>query len=173
MKGFAVAVTVLLSLLGVGARADAGGEPADRVIQRNGVKIDAPTSWRWIERGDGGIVDPTTVLVAGSPGVKPLRHAACQIAAYHLPPTGAVVVVVRWRTGTSGGGQPPGGRAPLATLTRVRRSSFECFAGRGAAALLALGGHAYQVNLMVGDRATPRSIRQALAAARSFRLSTS
>jgi hypothetical protein len=171
LRGFALPLALLLSLLGLGARADASSKGGDGVIARMGVKLDAPRSWGMIERGDAGIVDPTTVLVAGSPGVRPLLHAGCQIAAYRVPASGAVVVVVRWRTVTSGGGRPPVGRAPLKTLTRVRRPSFECFEGRGAAAQLSLGGHAYQVNVMVGDRATPRSIRQALSVARSFRLS--
>jgi hypothetical protein len=170
MRRFAVAMILALFVIGVGSQASAANQAVERVIERNGVKLDAPQSWRLVTRGDAGVVDPTTVLVAGSPGVKPLLNAGCEIAAYHVPPTGAVVVVVRWRTVTSGGGRPPVGRAPLKALTRVRRPSFECFAGRGATAQLALDGHAYQVNVMVGDRATARSIRQALAAARSFRL---
>jgi hypothetical protein len=52
----------------------------------------------------------------------------------------------------------------------VRRPSFECFNGRGAAADLVLAGRAYQVNVMVGDQATPRVIEQALAVGRSFAL---
>jgi hypothetical protein len=141
------------------------------VIARAGVKLEVPPSWGLVARGDEGISDPTTVLVMGSPGVRPLRHASCQIAAYHVPTNGAVVIVVRWRTATSGGGRPVVGYAPLKRLTKVARPSFECFAGRGAVAQLAVGGHAYQVNVLVGDRATPGLIRQALSVARSFRLS--
>jgi len=62
------------------------------------------------------------------------------------------------------------GRWPLGKLTSVRRSSFECFAGRGAAASLALSGKAYQVNVMVGDSASAENIAQALTVGRSFRL---
>jgi hypothetical protein len=171
LRGFALPLALLLSLLVLGAGADASSKGGDGVIARMGVKLDAPRAWGLIERGDAGIVDPTAVLVAGSPGVRPLLNASCQVAAYHVPPSGAVVVVLRWRTVTSGGGRPPVGRAPLKALTRVRRPNFECFEGRGAAAQLFLADHAYQVNVMVGDRATPGSIRQALAVARSFGLS--
>jgi hypothetical protein len=171
LGGFALLLTLPLSLLGLGARAYASSEGSDGVIARNGVKLDAPRSWGLIARGDAGILDPTTVLVVGSPGVRPLANSGCQIAAYRVPPTGAVVVVVRWRTNTSGGGHPRLGRAPLKTLTHVTRPSFECFAGRGAEAQLALGGHAYQLNVMVGDRARRATIDQALATARSFRRS--
>jgi hypothetical protein len=62
------------------------------------------------------------------------------------------------------------GRWPLGKLTSVSRPSFECFAGRGAAGSLTLGGKAYQVNVMVGDSASVRDIEQALAVGRSFRL---
>jgi hypothetical protein len=52
----------------------------------------------------------------------------------------------------------------------VRRPSFECFDGRGAAVELGLQGHAYQVNVLVGDRASPRRVADALRVARSFDL---
>jgi hypothetical protein len=80
------------------------------------------------------------------------------------------VVVVGWKTATSGGGHLKPGRAPLAALRSVRRPSFECFNGRGAAAQVALGGRAYQINVMVGDGATTRDIADALAVVRSFNL---
>jgi hypothetical protein len=172
LRGSALSLALLLPLLGLGTRADASSEGSEAVIARNGVKLDAPRSWGLIARGDAGTIDPTTVLVAGSRGVEPLPNARCQVAAYHVPSTGAVVVVVRWRTVTSGRGRPLAGRAPLKTLTHVTRPSFECFAGRGAEAQLALGGHSYQVNVMVGDRATTGAIQQALAVARSFGLGT-
>ena len=52
----------------------------------------------------------------------------------------------------------------------MRRPSFECFTGRGAAAQVALGGRAYQINVMVGDKASKRRVAAALAVARSFDL---
>jgi hypothetical protein len=170
LAGLALSSALVLSPVGLGAGADASSKGGDRVIAHMGVKVEAPGAWGLIARGDAGIVDPTTVLVAGSPGVRPLPDPTCQVAGYRVPPFGAVVVVLRWRTITSGGGQPRVGRAPLKMLTRVTRGSFECFAGRGTEAQLALAGHAYQVNVMVGDRAAAATIRRALAVARSFRL---
>jgi hypothetical protein len=110
------------------------------------------------------------VLVVGTSGVVPDPRVPCPIAAYRIPPAGAVVVVVRWRTRTSGGGTMGSGRGPLAGLRSVRRPSFECFSGRGASVSLALGPHAYQVNVLVGDRAPPRAVAAALAVGRSFDL---
>jgi hypothetical protein len=45
---------------------------------------------------------------------------------------------------------------------------FECYAGRGAAAQVHLRGIDYQVNVMVGDRASSSRIADALRVARSF-----
>ena len=140
-------------------------------ITDNGVRVTAPSAWHAVPYlGESSLTDPRTVLVVGTKGVTPSLTSGCQIAAYTVPAEGAVVVVVRWRTLTSGGGAPTTGRSPLKTLTRVSRPSFECFKGRGAAAQLALRGKTYQVNVMVGDRATPRTVSQALAVARSFNL---
>jgi hypothetical protein len=76
-----------------------------------------------------------------------------------------VVVVLRWA-----GRAPewlPTDRAALDDL-RLRRPYFECFEGRGAGTQLAIRGRAYQVNVMAGDRATPRTVANALAVARSL-----
>jgi hypothetical protein len=113
--------------------------------------------------------DPRTLLVVGTTRVVP-KPTQCQIAAYRVPAQGAVVVVVGWKTATSGGGRMKPGRGPLKELTSVKRPSFECFPGRGAAASLVLGGKAYQVNVMVGNSTSAQHVAQALAAARSFRL---
>ena len=51
---------------------------------------------------------------------------------------------------------------------RLKRPLFECFDGRGAVAQIVIRDRAYQVNVMVGDRATRETIADALAAARSF-----
>jgi hypothetical protein len=90
------------------------------------------------------------------------------MAAYYGPADGAVVVIVRWKTATSGRQIKPG-RQPLKAMTSVGRRSFEC-SPEGAASSLVLGGKAYQVNLMVGNHAANERIAQALAAARSFHL---
>jgi hypothetical protein len=171
MRSLGVMGWVLLALAGIGEAALGSSSAAASVIRRGGVEVKAPGAWRLImPAGEASFTDPKTVLVAGSPGVTASLTSSCQVAAYRLPADGAVVVIVRWRTVTSGGGRPPTGRAPLKSLTRVSRPSFECFNGRGAAAQLALRGHAYQVNVMVGDRASIRRIEQALAVARSFNL---
>ncbi len=141
-----------------------------RVISSEGVQVIAPTGWSRVKPADpGNITDPQTVLVAGTRGVRP-SDSGCQLTKYHVPPTGAVVVIVQWKTRTSGGGSLTPGRAPLKRLTRVRWKIFECTSGRGAVAQLALGDHAYQVNVLVGDRASRPRVQAALAVARSFDL---
>jgi hypothetical protein len=162
---------VLLVLSGMGEAAFGSSVAGASVIRRGGVEVGSPGSWRLIvPAGEASFTDPKTVLVVGSPGVTASLTSSCQIAAYRLPADGAVVGIVGWRTFTSGGGRPPTGRASLKSLTHVSRPSFECFRGRGAVAQLSLSGHAYQVNVMVGDRASPARVRQALAVARSFNL---
>jgi|SRR5579884_3704382 len=142
-----------------------------RTITANGVRFDVPAGWHRIHAAPAGpVVDPRTLLVVGTVGVRP-RVSRCQIAAYRIPAAGAVVVVVGWSSIADGGdGHLKPGRAPLERLRGVRRPSFECFPGRGAAAQVVLGGKPYQVNVMVGDRASGHTIVQALAVARSFRL---
>jgi hypothetical protein len=139
-------------------------------IRAHGVGLTVPRGWhRVASAGDGPVTDPRTLLVVGTAGARP-APTQCQIAAYRVPVRGAVIVVVGWKTATSGGGRTKPGRWPLAELTSVRRPSFECFAGRGAAASLVLGGRAYQVNVMVGNAASAREIAEALTLGRSFRL---
>jgi hypothetical protein len=152
----------------LGSAAHAG--PAWRTVVASGVSVRVPPGWQPVDKaGDGPVVDPRTVLVVGSRGVRP-RPSACQIAAYRIPPHGAAVIVVRWRTETSGGARPPRSREPLRRIA-LHRSGFECWPGhRGGAAAVALGGHAYQVNVLVGDLASRRKLRDALAVARSFAL---
>lgn len=110
-----------------------------RTVRAHGVALTMPPGWHRVAIEPAGpITDPLTLLVVGTAGVEPkLRH--CQIAAYRIPAHAAVVVVVGWKTATSGGGRMKPGRGPLKALTSVRRPSFECFAGRGAAASLAIG----------------------------------
>jgi len=97
------------------------------------------------------------------------RASQCQIASYHLPPTGAVVVVVGWmKLALSGAEGQKQGRWPLTAMVAVHRRVFECFAGRGAVAILVLANKAYQVNVMVGDRASKHQVADALAVGRSF-----
>ena len=141
-----------------------------RIVSAGGVRVVVPVGWQQIEAsGDGNVVDPRTLLVVGTKGVRP-RPSLCQIAAYRVQPRGSVVVIVGWKTATSGGGAPTPGRDALERLRSVRRPSFECFAGRGAVAQVLLGGKAYQVSVMVGDLASRRRVAEALAVGRSFAL---
>ena len=143
---------------------------ATRPVEARGVQVTVPDNWlRVASAGDGAVTDPRTLLVVGTAGVR-ARPTQCQIAAYRVPATGAVVVIVGWRTATSGGGNLQPGRWPLKALTSVKRPSFVCYAGRGASASLVLGGKAYQVNVMVGDKASREQVATALAVARSLRL---
>jgi hypothetical protein len=142
-----------------------------QVISAHGVRFVVPRGWQRIEAAPAGsVTDPRTLLVVGTAGVRP-RTSQCQIAAYRIPAAGAVVVVVGWRSIVTAGGAPwKPGRAPLEKLVSVHRPSFECFSGRGAVADVLLHGKPYQVNVMVGDRASKQSVAKALAVARSFDL---
>jgi hypothetical protein len=154
------------AVVGLCAIALATGGTGRREIAAHGVRVAVPPGWHRVQPSVER-VDPRTLLVVGTTGVAP-RASACQIAAYGIPPRGAAVVIVGWRTATSGGGRLEPGRAPLRKLTAVRRPSFECFKGRGAAAQLVLAGKAYQVNVLVGNRASPRRVKEALSVGRSF-----
>ncbi len=158
-----VSVVLVLAFTAV-AHGGGGGQTA----RAHGVALTMPTGWHRVA-STNDLPDPRTLLVVGTAGVVPMA-TECQIAAYRVPTHGAVVVVVGWRTATSGGGQMKPGRWPLKTMTSVKRRTFECFGGRGAAASLALGGRAYQVNVMVGNSTSTQHIAQALAVGRSFRL---
>jgi hypothetical protein len=143
----------------------------ERIISSDGVRVVVPPGWQRVHVArPGPVSDPRTLLVVGTAGVRP-RAFHCELAAYSLPPSGAVVVVVGWKSPASAGGGPwKRGRAPLKSLTAVRQPSFECFAGRGASSDVLLGGRPYGVNVMVGDRASETRVQEALAVARSFDL---
>jgi hypothetical protein len=161
-------IALFIVSVAVGALA-LGAATGWRTIAANGVKVTVPSGWQRVKPADAGsVIDPRTVLVVGTSGVRP-RSSRCQIAAYRIPPDGAVIVVVRWRSQESSGGRSPRSREPLRKIV-IRRPSFECFSGRGGVAQLTLGGHPYQVNVMVGDAASTRRIRETLAVARSFDL---
>lgn len=177
VRGFVVLISVALAFAAAvdaadGIAVDAAAPPGSRVLKSHGIGLTIPAGWTGVPAASAGpVVDPKTLLVVGTPGVRP-RASLCQIAAYRIPASGGVVVVVGWtsleHSGASGAHE---GREPLEKLVRVRRPSFECFNGRGAAADLVLAGTAYQVNVMVGARASSRVIEQALAVGRSFNLS--
>jgi hypothetical protein len=111
----------------------AAASSACRVLPAHGVRLAVPTGLeRVLSAGDGPAIDPKTLLVVGTSGVHP-RSSQCQVASYSIPPAGAVVVIVGWKTATSASGDLKPGRAPLASLRSVRRPSFECFNRRGRA----------------------------------------
>jgi hypothetical protein len=83
---------------------------------------------------------------------------------HRIAPAG---VIVGWK---GANGDTGVGTKELARLRAVKRSVFQCFKGRGAAATVVLRQCEYQVNVMVGDRATKRRIGEALDVARSFAL---
>ena len=162
-------IPVLLAAIGFASLAAGCG--SERSISSHGVRLVVPRIWHRIEPATGGsVTDPQTLLVVGTAGVRPLA-STCEIATYDLPPAGAVVVVVGWKSIATAGGAPwKPGRAPLKNLRAVHRPSFECFSGRGAVADVLLAGKPYQVNVMVGERASKPRVAEALAVARSFDL---
>jgi hypothetical protein len=159
------AVASVVLALALTSVANGGG---GRTLRARGVALTVPNGWHRVASANDR-PDPRTLLVVGTAGVMP-KSSRCQVAAYRVPAQGAVVVVVGWKTATSGGGRMKPGNWPLKTLKSVKRPSFECFAGRGASASLALAGKAYQVNVMVGGSTSAQHIAEALAVGRSFRL---
>jgi len=159
VRASALGLVVALAIVTTAAAA------SEAILRANGVAVRAPAGWDLVTPADAGPVpDPRTVLVAGTDGAAP-RRSECQVAAYRVPADGAVVVVLRWA-----GKAPesfPTDRDALTDL-RLRREYFECFDGRGVAVQIAIRGRAYQVNLMVGDRATVKDVEQAFAVVRSF-----
>jgi hypothetical protein len=177
-----VGVGVLVVALALAAHSNRGADspspggastPHPRTISSHGVHLVVPSGWESVKpASDAPVTDPRTLLVVGTHGVQ-AEASQCQIAVYHVPPTGAVVVVVGWTSAAAGGGSLNTGRGPLDKLVAVHRPGFECFEGRGAAAQVRLGGTDYQVNVMVGDRASRQQVSAALAVARSFDLNQS
>jgi hypothetical protein len=152
----------LLAILAVLGAVGVGG-----AVSANGVQVWAPSGWhRVATAGDGPVTDPRTLLVVGTAGVRP-HLTQCQIAAYRVPPEGAVVVIVGWKGANGDTGL---GTKELVRLTTVKRGMSECFKGRSASATVVLGQREYQVSVMVGDRASKRRIGEALDVARSFAL---
>ena len=132
-------------------------------VRAHGIQLTVPAGWHRVQAAsDRPVTDPLTQLVVGTNGVRAHR-SQCQIAAYRVPPAGAVVVVIAWRHGEASPHD-----VGLARLTSVHKPSFECFAGRGTAAAVTLRGRLYQVNVMVGDRASEGLIAEALAVGRSL-----
>jgi hypothetical protein len=155
------AAALVVVLAGVGAaQAD-----TDRAIVAGGIGVRVTGDWARVPAADtGSETDPRTLLVVGTRGVAP-RTTSCQVSSYRIPADGAAVVVIGWR-GIAPDGLPRD-RSELLEM-RLKRPMFECFDGRGAVAQIVVKGRAYQVNVLVGDRATRDAVAGALAVARSF-----
>jgi hypothetical protein len=152
------------SIAVVGVVASAASAALGDTARGGGVELELPAGWEKVAPLRATPVgDPQTLLVIGTEGV---RAAAgdCLVSSYRVPANGAVVVVIGWRdsVGTSG-------FLPLSGM-KLRRGTFECFAGRGAVAQVTRRGRDFQLNVMVGDRATAETAQAALDAARSFGL---
>lgn len=126
-----------------------------------GVELDLPAGWAKVvpNRAPAGS-EPQTLLVIGTEGVRAVE-SACLVSSYRVPSNGAVVVVIGWHdsVGTS--------ILPFSAM-KLRRGTFECFAGRGAVAQVTRRNRDFQINVMVGDRASADTVEAALEAARSF-----
>jgi len=142
--------------------ASAGAATLENARGWGGVELGLPSGWEKVSRPPHAATgDPQTLLVIGTQGVRPVE-SDCLVSSYRVPSDGAVVVVIGWRDSSG-----VSGIQPLSGL-KLRRGTFECFAGRGGFAQVTRRNRDFQVNVMVGDRATPEAIEDALAAARSF-----
>jgi len=165
-----IALLVAFGMLAVAATVAVAAADG-RVVAGHGVQLTVALGWNRVQAAsDGPVTDPRTLLVVGTAQVR-AKETQCQIAAYGIPADGAIVVVVGWRSlKYSGGENAKPGYALLKKLSMVRKPSFECFRGRGAAADVVIHGTAYQVNVLVGDRASESRVAEALAIGRSFKV---
>jgi hypothetical protein len=133
-------------------------------VRGGGVELGLPADWAKVPPAKASTAgDPQTLLVVGTDGVR-ATESDCLVSSYRVPATGAVVVVIGWRDAVGNSGF-----LPLSAL-RLRRGTFECFAGRGAVAQVTRRNRDFQINVMVGDRASAETVEDALATARSFAL---
>jgi hypothetical protein len=153
------AVVAALAVCGAAWASNGSG-----LLEVSGVSIRVPDGWSRTAAAVDAVTDPRTLLVVGTEGVQ-ARRSSCQVSAYKVPADGAAVVVIGWRGKATAAISRD--RAVLGAL-RLRRPYFECWAGRGASAQIALHERAYQVNVLVGDQASPEVVADALRAARSF-----
>jgi hypothetical protein len=134
---------------------------ADEAARGGGAQLVLPAGWAKLTPATDPVDDPRTLLVIGTEGARAIE-TPCQVSSYRVPADGAVVVVIGWKDSVGGASF-----LPLSAL-KLRRGTFECFAGRGAVARVTRRERDFQVNVMVGDRAEPETIADALEAARSF-----
>ena len=154
----ATAAVLAAAFVGSGAVAAVGD-----LARAGGVQLDLPDGWSKVAAAADTRTDPRTLLVIGTDGVKPIT-SDCQVSSYRVPADGAVVVVIGWRDSVGAS------YLPLSAM-RLRRGTFECFAGRGAVGRITRRDHDFQVNVLVGDRASDATVATALDAARSLGVS--
>jgi hypothetical protein len=152
------AATACVALVASGAFAAVGD-----LARANGVQLSLPDGWSKVTPATDTRADPRTLLVIGTDGVKPIT-SDCQVSSYRVPVDGAVVVVIGWRDSVGAS------YLPLSAM-RLRRGTFECFAGRGAVGRITRRDRDFQVNVLIGDHASDATVETALEAARSLGVS--
>ena len=158
------ATPLVLLAIGLAAAlvASAAGAVGD-AARGGGVQLTLPDGWAKVVSRDTRVDDPRTLLVVGTDGVKAV-DSDCQVSAYRVPADGAVVVVIGWRDSVG-----ETNILPISTM-KLRRGTFDCFAGRGAVGRVTRRDRDFQLNVMVGDRASAATIDAAFDAVKSFTL---
>ena len=153
------AIAATFTALAVSVAHAAAGE----AVRGGGVQLTLPAGWAKLVPARDRVDEPRTLLVVGTDGSRAIE-SECQVSSYRVPADGAVVVVIGWRDSVGSGSF-----LPLSAL-KLRRGTFECFAGRGAVARVTRRERDFQVNVMVGDKADAATVAAALETARSFTL---
>jgi hypothetical protein len=153
--------TVAVAALVASAAVAATGDTA----RAWGIQLTLPDGWSKVApAAETRTTDPRTMLVIGTDGVRAM-DSDCQVSSYKVPADGAAVIVIGWRTSV-------GASFPPLSAMKMRRGTFDCFAGRGAFARVTRGDRDFQVNVLAGDRASNATVEDALAAARSLALAS-
>ena len=158
------ATPLVLLAIGLAAAlvASAAGAVGD-AARGGGVQLTLPDGWAKVVSRDTRVDDPRTLLVIGTDGAKAV-DSDCQVSAYRVPVDGAVVVVIGWRDSIG-----ETNILPISTM-KLRRGTFDCYAGRGAVGRVTRRDRDFQLNVMVGDRASAATIDAAFDAVKSFTL---
>ncbi len=154
-------LTLAAAILVVGLLASGAAAALGDAARAGGVQLSLPDGWSKVTPAADTRSDPRTLLVIGTDGVKAIA-SDCQVSSYRVPADGAVVVVIGWKDSVGGTSY-----LPLSAM-KLRRGTFDCFAGRGAVGRVTRRDRDFQVNVLVGDRASDDTIDSALDAARSL-----
>ena len=152
--------TLAVAALSASAALAATGD----VARAWGIQLTLPDGWSKIAPASDPRTDPRTLLVIGTDGARAIQ-SDCQVSSYRVPADGAVVVVIGWKNSI-------GVNFPSLSAMKLRRGTFDCFAGRGAFARVTRGDRDLQVSVLAGDRASSATVEDALAAARSIALAS-